>query len=239
MPWFVSMRMIGSSIGALPITATRRSVIRRSDGFDAVLHVLPSAASASRSVARRERRGPRRGHPRGLEEGAPAEKGGDRRLHVGLQSGRGSGQVPGDRRVCRGLGDHRLMAASCQSLAGPRAIVLAAPALGRGRRRPRPRRSPPRSREKRRLVACHEVVTELLAGEERIPRDLLDKAECVAVVPSAKKFALGMGGRFGKGAVVCRRSGQRLGRAPHDHDRRREPRGSRSAARPPTTSSWS
>lgn len=61
--------------------------------------------------------------------------------------------------------------------------------------------------EKRRLEACHEVLTELLGGEERVPRDLLDKAECVAVIPSAKKFALGFGGRWGKGAVVCRSQG--------------------------------
>ena len=59
-------------------------------------------------------------------------------------------------------------------------------------------------REKHRLAACEEVMSELLAGKESIPRDLLDKAECVAVVPSAKKFALGFGGRYGKGAVVCR-----------------------------------
>jgi len=59
-------------------------------------------------------------------------------------------------------------------------------------------------KEQRRLRACQEVLEELLGGEERIPRDLLDKAECVAVVPSAKKFALGVGGRWGKGAVVCR-----------------------------------
>jgi len=48
---------------------------------------------------------------------------------------------------------------------------------------------------------------ELLGVEESIPRDLLDKAECVAIVPSAKKFALGFGGRWGKGAVVCRGQG--------------------------------
>jgi lipid-binding SYLF domain-containing protein len=59
-------------------------------------------------------------------------------------------------------------------------------------------------KEKKRLDACREVLEELLGGEERIPRDLLDKAECVAVIPSAKKFALGFGGRWGKGAVVCR-----------------------------------
>jgi lipid-binding SYLF domain-containing protein len=59
-------------------------------------------------------------------------------------------------------------------------------------------------KEKKRLDACREVLEELLGGEERIPRDLLDKAECVAVVPNALKFALGFGGRWGKGAVVCR-----------------------------------
>ena len=63
------------------------------------------------------------------------------------------------------------------------------------------------AKEHRRLEACREVLEELLGGEERIPRDLLDKAECVAVVPSAKKFALGFGGRYGKGAVVCRSHG--------------------------------
>ena len=62
-------------------------------------------------------------------------------------------------------------------------------------------------KEQKRLDACREVLEELLGGEERIPRDLLDKAECVAVIPSAKKLALGFGGRWGKGAVVCRGQG--------------------------------
>jgi lipid-binding SYLF domain-containing protein len=60
------------------------------------------------------------------------------------------------------------------------------------------------SKEEKRLVSCREVLEELLAGKESIPRDLLDQAECVAVIPSVKKFALGLGGRWGKGAVVCR-----------------------------------
>jgi lipid-binding SYLF domain-containing protein len=60
------------------------------------------------------------------------------------------------------------------------------------------------TKEEKRLHSCQEVMEELLAGKESIPRDLLDKAECVAVVPSVKKFALGFGGRWGKGAVVCR-----------------------------------
>jgi lipid-binding SYLF domain-containing protein len=60
-------------------------------------------------------------------------------------------------------------------------------------------------KERKRLAACREVMEELLGGKESIPRDLLDKAECVAVVPSSKKLALGWGGRFGKGAAMCRR----------------------------------
>jgi len=60
------------------------------------------------------------------------------------------------------------------------------------------------AKETRRLDASREVLEELLSGEESIPRDLLDKAECVAVIPSAKKFAIGVGGRYGKGAVSCR-----------------------------------
>ena len=61
-------------------------------------------------------------------------------------------------------------------------------------------------KERRRLTACHEVLQELLGSKEGIPRDLLDKAECIAIIPSSKKLALGWGGRFGKGAVVCRRA---------------------------------
>jgi lipid-binding SYLF domain-containing protein len=60
------------------------------------------------------------------------------------------------------------------------------------------------AREARRLDACREVLLELLMGKESIPRDLVDRAECVAVVPSAKKFALGVGGRYGRGAITCR-----------------------------------
>jgi len=60
------------------------------------------------------------------------------------------------------------------------------------------------TKEEKRLRSCQEVLEVLLAGKESIPRDLLDDAECVAIIPSVKKFALGLGGRWGKGAVVCR-----------------------------------
>jgi len=64
------------------------------------------------------------------------------------------------------------------------------------------------SDETDRLEKCERVVDEVLGIPEGIPQDLLDKAECVAVIPGVKKFALGFGGSYGKGAMVCR-SGKR------------------------------
>ncbi len=60
------------------------------------------------------------------------------------------------------------------------------------------------TKEDRRLEACRDVLEEFLRMNETIPRSLIDRAECVAVLPSVKKFALGFGGRFGRGAVSCR-----------------------------------
>ncbi len=59
-------------------------------------------------------------------------------------------------------------------------------------------------KETRRLYESAELLRELAAGSEGIPTDLLQGAECVAVLPSVKKAALGIGARFGKGAVSCR-----------------------------------
>lgn len=55
-----------------------------------------------------------------------------------------------------------------------------------------------------RLRECELVMKEILDIEEGIPAELLDKAECVAVLPSVKKFAIGFGGSYGRGALVCR-----------------------------------
>lgn len=62
----------------------------------------------------------------------------------------------------------------------------------------------PDAKEVRRLQACAEVVQEVMDIPEGIPHDLLQKSYCVVVIPSVKKAALGVGGRFGKGAAVCR-----------------------------------
>ncbi len=55
-----------------------------------------------------------------------------------------------------------------------------------------------------RLQACRDVVEEMAGGAENIPRDLLDKARCVIVIPGVKKAALGVGARLGWGAASCR-----------------------------------
>jgi lipid-binding SYLF domain-containing protein len=60
------------------------------------------------------------------------------------------------------------------------------------------------AKETRRLRECGEVFREVMGVKEGIPLDLLQKAHCVAVIPSVKKAAFGIGGRYGKGAVVCR-----------------------------------
>jgi lipid-binding SYLF domain-containing protein len=60
------------------------------------------------------------------------------------------------------------------------------------------------AKEVRRLEAAGEVVRAMVDVEEDIPRDLLDKAYCIVVIPSVKKAAFGIGARFGKGAAVCR-----------------------------------
>jgi lipid-binding SYLF domain-containing protein len=58
--------------------------------------------------------------------------------------------------------------------------------------------------EKERLESSAEVLEEILNIPDALPKDLLNRAECVAVMPSVKKFALGIGGSYGKGVLVCR-----------------------------------
>ena len=60
------------------------------------------------------------------------------------------------------------------------------------------------TREQKRLEACGQVFKEIMDIPDGIPKDLLNKAECVIVVPSMLKFAIGIGGDFGRGAITCR-----------------------------------
>ena len=55
-----------------------------------------------------------------------------------------------------------------------------------------------------RLQTAGEVMQEILGIPEGIPQSILDKAECVIVMPSVKKFAIGIGGSYGRGVMTCR-----------------------------------
>jgi SH3 domain-containing YSC84-like protein 1 len=48
------------------------------------------------------------------------------------------------------------------------------------------------------------VLKEILNIPDDIPQDLLDKAECVIIMPSVIKAAFGVGGSFGRGIMICR-----------------------------------
>src|SRR3989442_11772292 len=62
-------------------------------------------------------------------------------------------------------------------------------------------------KEEDRVKNSGEVLKEILNIPDDIPQDLLDKAECLIIVPSVKKGAFGIGGSYGRGVMNCR-SGQ-------------------------------
>lgn len=55
-----------------------------------------------------------------------------------------------------------------------------------------------------RLQNAGEVMKEILNIPDDIPQDLLDKSECVIVIPSVIKVAFGFSGSYGRGAMTCR-----------------------------------
>jgi lipid-binding SYLF domain-containing protein len=59
-------------------------------------------------------------------------------------------------------------------------------------------------REEDRVKDAGVVLKEILNIPDDIPQDLLDKAECVIILPSVKKGAFGIGASYGRGAMVCR-----------------------------------
>lgn len=59
-------------------------------------------------------------------------------------------------------------------------------------------------KESKRLQKAATVLEEILDMPDAVPAELLHKAECVIVLPSVKKFALGIGGKYGRGAMSCR-----------------------------------
>jgi lipid-binding SYLF domain-containing protein len=56
-----------------------------------------------------------------------------------------------------------------------------------------------------RLTTSATVLNEIMATPDRgIPRDLLEKSECIVIVPGMKKAAFIVGGNYGRGFILCR-----------------------------------
>jgi lipid-binding SYLF domain-containing protein len=57
----------------------------------------------------------------------------------------------------------------------------------------------------KRMRASGEVLSEIMDAKDKgIPRDLLEKSECVGVIPGLKRAGFIVGAKYGKGVVVCR-----------------------------------
>ena len=61
-----------------------------------------------------------------------------------------------------------------------------------------------RDKEEDRVKNSGTVMKEILNSSNGIPQSVLDKAECVVVLPSVKKIAVGIGGSYGRGVMTCR-----------------------------------
>lgn len=59
-------------------------------------------------------------------------------------------------------------------------------------------------KEEERVENAGTAMQEILNAPDSIPQDVLDKADCVVVLPSVKKFAIGIGGSYGRGVMTCR-----------------------------------
>ena len=69
--------------------------------------------------------------------------------------------------------------------------LLVAPALGQ-------------DKEEERVANAGKVITEIMNIPDNVPQDVIDKADCVVVLPSVLKFAFGIGGSYGRGVMTCR-----------------------------------
>ena len=59
-----------------------------------------------------------------------------------------------------------------------------------------------KAKDQDRLNNAGQVAKEIMGIPDNIPQSLLDKADCVVVIPSVLKFAIG--GSYGRGAMTCR-----------------------------------
>jgi len=60
-------------------------------------------------------------------------------------------------------------------------------------------------KEDERLENSATVMKEILRGDKGLPKSVLNQAKCVLIFPSVKKVAVGIGGSYGRGVLVCRK----------------------------------
>ena len=59
-------------------------------------------------------------------------------------------------------------------------------------------------KEQNRVENAGKVMKEIMDVPDDIPQSVIDKADCVVVLPSVLKFAIGIGGSYGRGVMTCR-----------------------------------
>ncbi|MGO9517103.1 MAG: lipid-binding SYLF domain-containing protein [Candidatus Korobacteraceae bacterium] len=59
-------------------------------------------------------------------------------------------------------------------------------------------------KEQSRVANAGQVMKEVLNIPDDIPQSVIEKADCVVVLPSVLKFAFGFGGSYGRGVMTCR-----------------------------------
>ena len=85
--------------------------------------------------------------------------------------------------------------------------VIALPALGQ-------------NKEQDRVENAGKVAQEIMNIPDDIPQSVIDKADCVVVLPSVVKFAIGIGGSYGRGVMPrWQRLPRSLGCSHHDGTR--------------------
>jgi lipid-binding SYLF domain-containing protein len=62
-----------------------------------------------------------------------------------------------------------------------------------------------------RLGESAEVLNQLILKPDSIPQAYLNKARCVLVFPAVKKVAVGIGGSYGRGVILCREGANMTG----------------------------
>ena len=60
-------------------------------------------------------------------------------------------------------------------------------------------------KEDDRLAKSVAAFREILEGDNGLPKSILNQAVCVLIYPSVKKIAIGIGGSYGRGTLVCRK----------------------------------